>query len=124
MEIMKFFPKGVVLMWASTAVIPAGWAICDTTNGTPNFVSKYPIGTVNKAEIGESLGSDTHTHQFSATTSTPSKGGPSAEVLAFETQGDHKFIHQHDVSGATGNGSSYPPSTKIIFIMKITDPSI
>ncbi len=38
-------PHGVIAMWYGTeATIPAGWVICDGTNGTPNMDGLFPIG--------------------------------------------------------------------------------
>lgn len=39
------FVTGMVQMWSGTiATIPAGWALCDGTNGTPNLINKFVIG--------------------------------------------------------------------------------
>lgn len=38
-------PAGVIMMWAgSIASIPAGWALCDGTHGTPNLRGKFVVG--------------------------------------------------------------------------------
>lgn len=38
-------PAGVILMWSgSAASIPAGWKLCDGTNGTPNLVNRFVLG--------------------------------------------------------------------------------
>lgn len=38
-------PYGAVIMWYGLKnKIPAGWAICDGTNGTPNLVDKFVVG--------------------------------------------------------------------------------
>lgn len=37
-------PVGSILMWTSST-IPEGWHICDGTDGTPNLIDRYPIGS-------------------------------------------------------------------------------
>ncbi len=51
-QISSVIPTGIVVMWAGTAV-PAGWNICDGTNGTPDLRDKFVIsaGTENAAGI-------------------------------------------------------------------------
>ena len=40
-------PKGAIVMWSGTTP-PAGWAICNGTNGTPNLSGRFIVG-VGKA---------------------------------------------------------------------------
>lgn len=38
-------PQGLICMWSGTiANIPAGWALCNGSNGTPNLTNKFIIG--------------------------------------------------------------------------------
>ncbi|MBI5676153.1 MAG: hypothetical protein HZC48_10075 [Nitrospirae bacterium] len=38
-------PKGGIIMWSGAeANIPAGWALCDGTNGTPDLRSRFIVG--------------------------------------------------------------------------------
>ena len=38
-------PRGVILMWSGRLRdIPAGWALCDGRNGTPNLVGRFIRG--------------------------------------------------------------------------------
>jgi hypothetical protein len=40
----QFFPIGTILMWSGlTTTIPAGWALCDGLNGTPNMAGRIVI---------------------------------------------------------------------------------
>lgn len=36
-------PTGVIVMWSGTTA-PAGWALCDGTNGTPNLKDRFVLG--------------------------------------------------------------------------------
>ncbi|QGH72303.1 MAG: baseplate structural protein [Podoviridae sp. ctg2L5] len=82
----KNLVAGMIGLWlGSVASIPAGWALCDGTNGTPNLTDKF-IKIINTTgEIGNTGGSNTHSHSsishtHTATgthTHTGSTGGPS-----------------------------------------------
>jgi hypothetical protein len=38
-------PKGAILMWSGAPeAIPAGWTLCDGTNGTPNLSGRFIVG--------------------------------------------------------------------------------
>jgi microcystin-dependent protein len=55
-------PVGGIIMWSgSIASIPAGWALCDGSSGTPDLRSKFIIGasTVGPYTVGASGGSTT-----------------------------------------------------------------
>jgi hypothetical protein len=57
-------PSGVIVMWSgSIANIPAGWALCDGTNGTPDlrdkFIKSVPNASTNPGQTG---GASTHDH--------------------------------------------------------------
>jgi len=37
--------KNIIVIWSGAIVdIPAGWALCDSNNGTPNLTDKFVIG--------------------------------------------------------------------------------
>lgn len=41
----SLIPRGVIVMWnGSSASVPAGWWICDGTQGTPNLKGKFVVG--------------------------------------------------------------------------------
>ena len=63
-------PKGVIVMWSGTlATIPAGWALCDGTNGTPDLQNKFIRGATTTTLPGTKGGADTVTLE---TTNLPS----------------------------------------------------
>lgn len=43
------FPVGSIVSWspaaAGTSTVPSGWALCDGSNGTPNLIGLFVIGT-------------------------------------------------------------------------------
>ena len=109
-------PKRIIGMWLGTlATIPAGWFLCDGTNGTQDMRS-YHIKIANLlSEIGNIGGSNTHSHTSAShqhassgthnhTGSTGNDGGTGKAGL-----GGHGTTpsHTHSLSGVTGTSASY-----------------
>ena len=45
------FPAGGIIMWAGPiSSIPAGWSLCDGSNGTPDLTDKFILSVANSAE--------------------------------------------------------------------------
>jgi microcystin-dependent protein len=75
-------PSGVIVMWSGAlANIPAGWALCDGNNGTPNLLDRFIVSVPNAGtNPGATGGANTyslteaqlppHSHTGSGTTST------------------------------------------------------
>jgi len=56
------FPVGGIIMWSGTAaLVPAGWAICNGQNGTPNLTDKFVVGAGLSYTVGDKGGSNTVT---------------------------------------------------------------
>lgn len=98
-------PVGTIVMWSgSIASIPAGWALCNGSNGTPNLVDRFVVAAGSNYGVGNSGGSNNiwltinnlppHEHGFSGTTS------PSGAHF-------HDFLHNGSFSpyGYAGPGS-------------------
>jgi hypothetical protein len=47
---LSALPRGSIIVWTSKD-IPAGWAICDGTNGTPDMRDKFIVGASNNRDI-------------------------------------------------------------------------
>jgi microcystin-dependent protein len=81
-------PTGGIIMWSgSAASIPAGWALCDGNNSTPNLTNRFVVGAGGSYSVGASGGSKdaivvSHTHTASTTTTIPN--------------------HKHDLTGGFG----------------------
>lgn len=73
-------PAGVIVMWSGqTSAIPTGWALCDGSSGTPDLRDKFIMGAGSSNELSTggtnsltiaSANLPSHTHSFSATTSS------------------------------------------------------
>jgi hypothetical protein len=50
-------PKGVIVMWSGAAnAVPAGWQICDGTNGTPDLLNRFIVGAGGSFTVGQTGG--------------------------------------------------------------------
>lgn len=65
-------PTGGIIMWSgSIASIPAGWFLCNGTNGTPNLTDRFTVMAGGAYAVGASGGSanavlPSHTHTATA----------------------------------------------------------
>lgn len=54
-------PKGAIVIWSGASdKIPAGWSLCDGSNGTPNLTDKFVIGAGNDYSVGATGGEKEH----------------------------------------------------------------
>ncbi|CAK7055326.1 hypothetical protein [Bilophila wadsworthia] len=59
-------PRGVVKMWyGEAAKVPAGWAICDGTQGTPDLRDRFAIGAGGKYGLEATGGAESATPEVS-----------------------------------------------------------
>lgn len=64
---------GMIGMWVGTlASIPSNYVLCDGTNGTQDMRGKYHKSTATTGSIGDTGGSNTHTHASQNHTHTAS----------------------------------------------------
>jgi len=109
-------PTGLIGLWLGTlATIPAGWALCDGTKGTPDMRG-YHLKLANTlGEIGNTGGSNTHTHSshnhVHSSSSTHTHTGSTGNDVAtgqHATGGDQACVqHTHTVNSTGGTAGSY-----------------
>lgn len=143
------FPSGGIIMWSgSVASIPSGWYLCNGANGTPDLRNRFVVGAGSTYAVDATGGSAnaivvSHTHTFSATTSTignhahtltgSSGTGGVGNQTTIVTDGPFTTntwnsgsagSHSHTVSGTTassgssGTNANLPPYYALAFIMK------
>lgn len=60
--IMRCVPPGTICMWSGSIVsIPAGWALCNGSNGTPDLRDRFIVGAGAGYAVGATGGEATHT---------------------------------------------------------------
>ena len=99
-------PKGGIIMWSGAIdQVPAGWAICDGNNGTPDLRDRFVLGAGNKYAVASIGGSPTanlnHSHAVA---------GHSHSISSVDINHSHNDDHQH--SGNT-NGMNIIDSNSV-----------
>ncbi len=104
MFIDRGIPMGGIIMWSGVvAAIPAGWFLCDGTNGTPNLVNRFIVGSTDLYAHLATGGSVDHTH----TVTNPAAGAHThaltvaTHILVEAELPAHK--HGNGVTCATSN---------------------
>jgi len=137
------FPLGGVIAFRlAAASIPAGWQICDGTNGTPDMTGLFVYGATGDGDLADTGGTATHTHTNPTTGSSGghshsangNTGSASAATNALSgstsvASGGHTHSvslntnsagsHAHTV-GNTGSGSNLPPNIKLYWITRVS----
>lgn len=91
-------PRGVIVAWSGAiSAIPASWALCDGTNGTPDLRNRFVAGAGGDYVVGATGGANT------ATTAT---GG---SILTTSTNGAHS--HGGSTAGHVLTIAQIPPHT-------------
>lgn len=113
---MPALPTGTISLWfGSVASIPAGFTLCDGTNGTPDLRDRFIIGAAGTHAPGATGGATSHTHTFTGDGHT--HGIPFGTVLlagvTFDTQ-----TTINPAIGTTDAGTNLPPYHALVFIMK------
>ena len=106
----------MVLIWSgSIETIPAGWALCNGSNGTPNLTDRFVRGAGVSFDPGDTGGNITHTHPFVANPHSHelvAGGGPVGAGASFQDQTDSV-----QSTGTTAATSSLPPWYALAYIM-------
>lgn len=100
--------KGMIIMWSGAInAIPAGWALCDGKNGTPDLRNRFIAGAGDKYKPGEAGGMDTVTLNVK-------------QIPAHDHDGDTQINgqHEHRTEGQDANGlamrkRTYPGETTV-----------
>ncbi len=117
--------SGIISIWHGLlADIPDGWVLCDGTNGTPNLSTKFILGSIFDAEVGQTGGALNHNHPFTSNThhhhTTPTvtaDGVTEGDDVVGTTQGD-PATSDDVATGTTDNIGHLPPYYRVAFIMK------
>ena len=119
--------RGVIVMWSGLIHdIPAGWGLCDGSQGTPDLRDRFIVGArVDDGGVAKCLltgaptqtgGSVTHTHTFTTDghTHLSKSGGP------FDGQLGGLDVASAKDSGTTNGPNTVPvPYFALAFLMKL-----
>ena len=104
-------PRGMIMMWNSTyASIPAGWQLCDGSNGTPNLQGQFIVGA--SATGGYTAGATGGTGSVTLTTGNLPSHTHFASLSGTTDQGG---AHNHTVIDPTHNHVQAPNSNTSTF---------
>nr|AIH14778.1 hypothetical protein [Hapalosiphon welwitschii UH IC-52-3] len=88
---------GMILMWSGQANnIPAGWALCDGRNGTPDLRDRFIVASGRQYGVGDRGGADTVTLNINQIPSHSHSGstfdaGNHSHAMKFDTGGGGDF---------------------------------
>lgn len=113
-------PTGVIVMWSgSVATIPAGWALCNGANGTPDLRGRFIVGAALSgylvADIGGSAtdaittsSAGSHSHTAALAGAHTHGGSTGAHTLTIAQMPAHKHIdgYGEDLAGRYGKASA------------------
>ena len=146
---LNIVPSGGIIMWSGTlSQIPAGWALCDGTKGTPDFHDRFicsvDVGqnpgitggansysrTVaqlpNHTHTGTTASSGSHVHNFSRDANKYGMSGSINTAYPSWTSipsnippaGDHTHTFTTDATGSGASIDNRPLYYKLAFIIK------
>jgi microcystin-dependent protein len=102
-------PAGVIVLWSgSIGSIPAGWVLCNGSNGTPDLRNRFIVGAGSTYAVDATGGSAdaivvSHTHTVSVTGTTNTTG---AHTHFSGTSTDNNFVDFGTSTGARVGSSS------------------
>jgi hypothetical protein len=88
-------PRGVILMW-SGANIPAGWVLCDGTNGTPDLRNRFIVGASPSYPLGSTGGATSSSATTQAAGAHSHGGATQTHVLTVDQIPSHSHGSQYD----------------------------
>ena len=92
-------PSGLIAMWSGEATsIPAGWALCDGQNGTPDLRDRFIVGAGNEYDVGDTGGEASHTLTIDEMPSHNHYGSTSSETHSHSGSTSTDGSHSHKYS--------------------------
>ena len=118
----RLVPAGLISMWSgSIANIPAGWALCNGANGTPDLRNRFVVGAGSTYSVGATGGADSvtltaaqmPTHNHSASTATAgahTHGGSTGNGGGHSHTGTTASDGSHGHTASTGSAGAHTHS--------------
>lgn len=107
---------GLILLWFGAIVnIPAGWSLCDGSNGTPDLQDNFVLGAGDTYNPNDSGGDADHGHGF---TGNGHWHGLQAGGYLDIGSGFVPVTTTTPITGNTDNQSSPPPYYALAYIQR------
>lgn len=104
-----FVPQGGIIMWSgSIANTPAGWALCDGLNGTPDLTDRFVVGAGGGYNVNDTGGADT-------VTLTESQMPSHAHYVSLTGSTSWDGVHTHNLHRGSSGSSSTSGSTPNVY---------
>lgn len=114
-------PPGGIIMWTGKPYnIPAGWALCDGTNGTPDLRNRFVVGAGDEYKVADIGGEKLHQLTVEEMP-LHNHGGGSGGAYMLQQGADYSLIGNGSTNFEGGNKSheNRPPYYALCFIMKL-----
>lgn len=116
-------PIGTITLWSGALIdIPAGWQLCDGTNGTPDLRSNFVRGAGGVVAVGETGGFNNHTHTFTGDGHQHPPGGTinSTDAGPIQKWDGSLDSDTGNAEGTTDTGPSFPPYHGLGYIQRMS----
>ncbi len=115
-KVMKDLKHIIVMWFKPIADIPAGWGLCDGTQGLPDLRDKFIKGAPAETNPGGTGGVEQHRHTYisEAHEHDMKSGNYIAEGTGYDDETDWEVT-----SGSTGYAYNAPPYYEMVLIGKL-----
>lgn len=114
---MSSLPTGIIMIWSGTlGSIPAGWQLCDGTNGSPNLQNYFIRCASSTVPPGTTGGAASHSHTWTGS------GHAHDFDLGSDIQTGTGFADRTTTefaSGITNSANNRPPYYALAYIYKL-----
>jgi microcystin-dependent protein len=105
LDLQAQMPSGGIIMWSGSVIsIPAGWRLCNGTNGAPDLQGRFVVGAGGSYSVGQTGGSEN-------ITLTPAQMPAHSHTGSTNTTGAHAHGIQHEPRGDGFGGSTAVSTT-------------
>lgn len=99
-------PKGGIIMWSGAVdAVPAGWALCNGQNGTPNLRDRFVVGAGGSYNLDDRGGETGHSLTLGEMP-THNHGGVTTSESALHTHSDSGHSHIGTLTSVNSDGTS------------------